>query len=156
VSTPLEPNPQQQQVAIEDNIDTPDEERDEEEEKEEPIPQQPKGMTIPRMVYALPPRPDQPYPSSITLFKADTDEQTVAKPTLIEVMHTLAHRAKTSGGRNDMCCPCSSIKRDLEAEKKILDDKQKQLDEARKELEKKLNPPKVVDDITNSVAFLEA
>jgi len=118
VSTPLEVNPQQQQVAVEDNVDTPEEERDEDEEKTEHIPQQPKGMTIPRMVNALPPRPAQPYPSSASLFKIDTQDQTVPKPTLIEIMHTLAHRAKTTGGRNDMCCPCSSIKRDLEAEKK--------------------------------------
>jgi len=131
------------------------EQGDEQQEAETPVPQQPTGMNIPRMVHSLPPRPYQPYPSTTTLFKIDT-EQPITRPSLIEVMHTLTHRAKSNGGRNDMCCPCSSVKRDLEAERKILDDKQKQLDEARKQLEKKLKNPKVVDDITDSVAFLEA
>jgi len=157
VSTPLEIYPEEEKTADEENSDdTPEEVNDVNKEKTVTVPQQKKGMVVPRMVHALPPRPGQPYPSSSSLFKIDTENNpiTVDKPTLIEVMHTLTHRSMSLGGRNDMCCPCTSVKRDLEAEKKILDDKQKQLDAARKALEKKLKNAKVIDDLNDPTAFL--
>jgi len=107
----------------------------------------------PRIVYSLPERPKQPYPSPSSLFTADTDIVAI-KPSLLEVLHTLKHRELSNGGRNDMCCPCLSVKRDIEAEKKLIEEKKKQMDDARKEYEKHLEPAKSVDDITDAASFL--